>query len=247
MSDPPFFYSELQTWVNVTGPTAIRCITGNIDKSANLIACRADIRRRLCGNEKAAPGAFPVCQSAPGTNISFKPAVSSVTAICTLRFPFYIFQNLHLTPLSLCTLINFLIGIRVNFIFENFFSDSIAGILARYDIIPGFYAAVNPNNARVAFTKLLFARLQNVLRSVPLILYGYDSFLWFIQIVFIIYQYVLGLPPLFVFRSRCNDNRDRGIDDYFLSDTSHIKIAGFASSAHHHHIDLFIINEIENF
>jgi len=234
----------------VTGPTAIRCITGNIYKGANLIAFRADIRRRLCGNEKAAPGAFPVCQSAPGANISFKPAVSSVTAIGTLRFPFYIFQDLHLTPLSLCILIDFLIGIRVNFTFGNFFSGSPAGILARYDIIPGFYAAVNPNNARVAFQHP-FARLflyvsRAFSAAFRLLCTEMTFFLVYTDRVHHISLRTWVVSFIF-FRSRCNDNRDRGVDDYFLSDTSHIKIAGFAFSAHHHHVDLFIINEIENF
>jgi hypothetical protein len=90
----------------VTGTTAIRCVTGDVDKGTLLLTFRADIRRRLGSNKKAAPGAFPVCESAPGTNISSKPAVGSVTAVFTSRFSLYTFQDLHFTPCPLCTLIN---------------------------------------------------------------------------------------------------------------------------------------------
>ncbi len=176
----------------MTGPTAIGCPTGHIDKFANAIALRADMRRRLCGNKKAAPGAFPVCQSTLRTNISLKLAVSSVTAIGTLRFPFGTVQDFHLTP-----------------------------------PVPGSF--------------INFNQWQNcsLLREFLLPVTS-----WHTDLVGHSPEFLL---PSLIFRSRSNDNRDGRVGSDFLSNAPHLKIVCFSFPAHHHHIDLFSIDEFENF
>ena len=57
----------LKPWIDIAGATAVRGIAGNILEFAILLATRASVRRGGGRQQKAAAPAFPVGQTATGT------------------------------------------------------------------------------------------------------------------------------------------------------------------------------------
>ena len=83
---------SLETGINMTGASTLRCVAGNIDKSTFPLTFRAEVRRFRSGYSETAMGKFPVGQSAFEIDISLKPTVGCITAVGTYPFLMFVFH-----------------------------------------------------------------------------------------------------------------------------------------------------------
>ena len=88
---PVFIFEKpnLQTRINIAGSSTLWEITGDIYEIAPLSTFRTDIRRDGCRYEESAFSAFPVGQTASGTDVAQEFPRSRVATVGT--HPFFLF------------------------------------------------------------------------------------------------------------------------------------------------------------
>jgi hypothetical protein len=86
----------LQTLIDIARAAALGNVTGDIFKAVFNLAFRTFARGRGCRQKKTALTAFPVSQTALGTDIPYKSALGRVATVGTHRFFVFV---LHVSPL----------------------------------------------------------------------------------------------------------------------------------------------------